>query len=145
MSYRKEYKPEIIRVRLSMPVLVRARCIHCGGFPTQLYYMRNNSLYVTPPRRGTRMGKRRYRMSTGHPSDSPKYFTMNQSSHSTMYKSYRPKLHRTRGSSSSSEFIEYLTCDCFATKWAFAEKSVVNRPEIMNRKARNFFPHKFEY
>jgi hypothetical protein len=146
MSYKKEYKPEIIKVRLSTPILARTRCVYCGGLPEYFYYIWNGGLYYSPSKPKTRMARHSYRMSTDDSDlSSPKYFNVSKASQYTKFKSYRPKLHRTYGSSSSLEYIEYLTCYCFRTKWAFAEKSVANRPEIAMRKARNFFPHKFEY
>jgi hypothetical protein len=78
--------------------------------------------------------------------DDPKFFASTTTfEFPATYNKYRPKLHRTRGAKPTFDVVEFLTCDCARTNWAFSEKAVENRREINQRKARYRFPHKFEY
>lgn len=149
-EFYRTYKPDIIRVRLSTPFLVRTKCKFCNGLPTIYYYVQNPSLWFDPRRVTDQLEfVKKYvkRMGSSHYLyDDPKYFTGEATfGHQVTYKGYRPKLHRTRGVSPHLDIIEHLTCECGRANWAFTEKSVQNRPEIMARKARHRFPQKFEF
>ncbi len=76
----------------------------------------------------------------------PKHYTSaSLMSHNMIHAKYRPRLHRTRGSSAIFDVVDIITCDCMKTTWAFSDKAITNRPEIYCRKARHRFPTKFEF
>jgi len=78
--------------------------------------------------------------------DEPKQFTsVSFLSHDVIYAKYRPRMHRTLGSNAAFDIVEFLTCACMRSSWAFSDKSVSNRPEITCRKAKGRFPTKFEF
>lgn len=144
------YKPEVIRVRLSSPFLARTKCKYCGGAPSIYFYVKNATLWVNPRKMVElfdvirpyirRMGADHYLW------DDPKYFTsISTFEFPLTLNKYRPRIHRTRGAKSTADVVEFLTCDCARSNWAFSDKAVENRREINQRKARYRFPHKFEY
>lgn len=142
-------KNEIVCVRLSSPFMIRAACRHCGGQPILYYYIRNFTNWYNPRKSLDQLSSLRdvYRMimnlhNIGDPKD---YNSTSFFSTSTTYTQYRPRLHRTRGSSATFDIVEFLTCDCMKTTWAFSQKSCQNRPEITNRKARFGYPRRFNY
>lgn len=145
----KEYKPEIIRVRLSTPIMVRTRCKHCMGLPSIYYYLRNPTMWFSPRKAldaSSHIKKLIGLIQQRSPILPPKYYTSaSLLAHNIMYAKYRPKLHRTRGCSAVFDVVEILTCDCMQTTWAFTDKAVSNRPEIACRKARYRFPNKFSF
>lgn len=146
----RTYKPEIVRVNLSTPFLVRSRCKFCAGLPTHYYYIRNATMWYNPRKpidHFKQMTKYVKRMCSDHYlMEEPKYFVeMASFSHPVSYKGYRPRLHRTRGSSATQDVVEFLMCDCGRSSWAFSDKAVKYRPEIVARKARYRFPQKFEF
>lgn len=148
-SYRT-YNPEFITVRLSTPFLARSKCKFCDGAPLIYYYVRNPTLWYNPRRVTNQLQMvKKYvkRLGMNHfMFDDPKYFTETAIfGHTPSYKGYNPKLHRTRGANPTFDIIEFLTCECGLATWAFTEKAVKHRPEIMNRKSRHNFPHKFEF
>jgi len=144
------YKQQIIRVNLSTPFIVKSRCKKCKSNPSIYYYIRNKHLSIDP-RSGLKIFesiKKYYkRMCADHyMMISPKYFTdLGSFSHSVNYKGFLPKLHRARGVNIGSNITEFLMCECGATSWAFTDKAAMARPEIVNRKARNKYPQKFEF
>jgi hypothetical protein len=146
----RNYKSEIIRINLSTPFLVKNRCKECGSHPSIYYYIRNRNLWLDPRRvlKDFDILKKYYkRMCSDHYMMlSPKYFTdLGSFSHQVGYKGFLPKLHRSRGRSIISNIAEFLMCECGATSWAYADKAVINCPEIANRKARSKYPQKFEF
>lgn len=144
------YKPEIIRVNFSTPFIVKSRCKHCAGFPSHYYYIRNPTMWYnvrTVTDRSRKAISHLKRMASDHYLiDDPKYFkNMSNFTHTTTYKGYRPRLHRTRGSRQTQDIIEFLMCECGKTSWGFSDKAIKGRPEILNRKARYRYPQKFEF
>jgi hypothetical protein len=145
----RNYKPRWVRVKLSTPFLVRTKCKACGGSPKIYYYTRNATLWYDARRVVTRFDSLKHLIKRAvgdhYYWDDPKYFTkLSTFTHGISYTSYRPRLHRTRGSNPIFDTVEYLSCECGATRWAFSERASAHRPEITNRKARGRFPHKFE-
>lgn len=141
---------ELISVRLSTPFLARTKCVYCGGPPTTYYYARNTTLWNNPRRVTDQLSfvkKFVKRMSSDHYYiGDPKHFkSAAYFSHSVNYKGYRPRLHRTIGSNPVFDATEYLACDCGQARWAFSEKAILGRSEILLRKSRSCFPHKIVY
>ena len=142
-------KPEIIRVKLSSTFMVRTKCTHCMGGPTYYYYLRNPTMWMNPRKS---MDQRGFltallkSLGAHHMYDEPRFYTSaSMLAHDVMYAKYRPRLHRTRGSSAGQDLVECLTCDCMKTCWYFANKAVAKRPEIVNRKSDRYYPNKFEF
>jgi hypothetical protein len=150
-----KHKPEIIRVSLSTPFLVRSRCKGCGGHPNIYYWIRNPSISLDP-RKGISEHLEaviRYmsRYSTRVISDfyleeKPSSFTkINLFNYNFGPKSFNPRAHKNRGTNMTFEVVEYLTCECGKSAWAFTDKIIKNKPEIFNRKSRFTFPNKFDF
>jgi hypothetical protein len=147
------YKPEIVKVNLSETFMVRSRCKECGKFPSIYYYVKNPPLSIGPTKmKETFSFIKKYvsRMcSDFYLMDSPKSFhTINYFGFQTHFKSYRPKLMKTRSPwnyQPNPEMVEFLTCECGGTTWAFAAKTNRFRAEIIFRKARYKYPQKFEF
>lgn len=57
-------------------------------------------------------------------------------SHPVNYKGFRAKLHKNKGVSPHMDFVDCLVCDCGRTTWAFYQRSISNRKEVVNRKGR---------
>jgi hypothetical protein len=149
-DFYRSFKPELIRVSLSTPFVTKARCRYCKGFPSYYYYARNPTLWYNP-RRITEsfkmMSKYIKRLSNDfHSAKNPRFCTkVSEIFHQVSYKGYRPRLHRTRGSNPTQDIVEYLMCECGRTSWGFTDKSIKGRPEILNKKAYQRFPQKFEF
>jgi hypothetical protein len=147
------YKPEIIKVNLSETFMTRSRCKECSRFPSIYYYVKNPILWYDPAKtKETFAFIKKYvnRMcSDFYLVEEPKSFTTtNYFSFSTGFKAYRPKLHKSRNPWDYNpivEVTEFLTCECGGTTWAFADKTVKHRPEIVLRKARYRYPRKFDF
>lgn len=144
---KKPGKDDVIRIRLSSPFMARACCKYCGGAPLIYYYIRNATNWFNPRKA---IGQLNFlktlvqKLMSIHVFSDPKdYTTISHFSQSFGYAQYRPRLHRTKGSSATFDIVEFLTCDCMKTTWAFSQKSSQNRPEITNRKARFTYPKNF--
>lgn len=146
---KKSSKNDIIRIRLSSPFMVRAACKYCSGGPLIYYYIRNSTNWFDPRKAIGQLAFLRNlarQITTAHIFSEPKdYNVISYFSLGVGYTQYRPKLHRTRGSSFTLDIVEFLTCDCMKTTWAFNQKSIQNRPEISNRKSRFNFPKKIDF
>lgn len=145
-SKSEEFPVEIIKIRLSTPVLARARCKKCGSFPT-IYYVMYNGMTGWEPSRTQRMMYRRMKL---RGIDKTRSITqISDFGQILKFKSYAPTYHKIRGDEFGAEYdfdiVEYLTCKCGQSRWAFSEKAAQHRPEIINRKARSFFPLEIEY
>lgn len=143
------FKPEIVRVRLSFPMMTRARCKFCKGLPSIYYFIRNPIMYTNPKDALNRIEKYRGVLTLigrQPPLYAPKYMqTASPMSHPIVWSKYRPRVHRTRGSNAGMDLVEYVTCECMRSRWAFADQATENRPEIERRKAHHRFPTKFEF
>lgn len=146
---RYDSKPEIIKVRLSTSFMVRARCKHCKGAPEIYYFLRNPTMWFNPRKALDQANyiKQLLEILQKHGfKDDPKHYTSaSYLSHDVIYAKYRPRMHRTRGSNPVFDIVEFLTCDCMKTTWAYSDKAISNRPEITCRKARARYPLKFEF
>lgn len=57
---------------------------------------------------------------------------------------YKSALHQHIGVEEGMHVIEFVTCTCGRTIWAFNEEDGMLRPEIKHRKGRYKYPQKFE-
>lgn len=141
---------EIIVVNLSTPFLIKNKCKECGSNPVTYFYVRNKTLWIDPNRiiQSFDLLKKYYKRmcSDYYMKVSPKYFNdLSHFSYYTLYKSYLPKLHHTRGRDLSPNVSEFLMCECGATSWIFSNLSAKKCPEVVNRKSRYSYPHKFDF
>lgn len=144
------YKPEIIRINISMSFMARTRCKFCGGMP-DYYYARvkpYNFETVQFYKRYTLRNKRwiRRMCNSWYKDYQPRMFDDTyEFSFRLDCLQFRPAINRTRGSEmlERDNAIECLGCECGRSIWAFNQKSVKKRPEITNRKGRYSYPQKF--
>ena len=145
---KRHYKREVVRINLSTPFITRTRCKHCGELPAIYYYIYNTTLWGSPvsiQKMFAMISKRVTRMGTSHylkdnPSD---YSGLSNFSQGTGFRRYIPRLRHTRGINQDFDVTEYLMCPCAKSMYAFTQKSVKGRPEIINRKSRKCYPKKF--
>lgn len=144
----KGYKPEVTYIKLSKPCLVNKKCKHCGGPPVEYWYVRNPTMWFSPRKsldhQATFVQKYWNRFNDDfYLEKEPKNF-IGTSIFSVFYDhSYRPRLHRSRGTNPTFDTVEFLSCDCGKSNWCFSQKAVFHRPEIKHRQARYSFPQKF--
>ena len=141
-------KAEVIRISLSIPFLVKNRCKGCGEHPSIYYFIRNPSLWNDPREGFNKIDKfkmflKRMCMDFYLMDDPSSFDSISLFNHKISYNSYNPKLHKSIGINRSFDMIEYLTCECGQSVWAFYDKSSQNRIEIKNRKSNIRFPNKF--
>jgi hypothetical protein len=144
-------KPELIKINISTPFLVRTRCVECGSSPT--YYLQLKKPFLFAEVQLYLIYSKFYRSYIQRMTENwylyekPKHFiSIKEFSFILDDKHYVPKFFHTRGFPIGRENrVEFLSCSCGATLWAFNQKSVKNRPEIVNRKGRYSYPNKFEY
>jgi hypothetical protein len=125
------------KINLSSTFMVRSRCKKCKSGPLEYIYSNNRSLYII-----RRIPREYARMSTYH------FHSMNLNKvddirdfiYQTSYKGYHPTIYRSRGNRIPHNKKEYMACDCGHTMWAFNVDSVINCPEVFNRKSREYYP-----
>jgi len=147
MKHPYNHKEQINKICLSNPVLMRARCKYCGGFPEEYSYSRfgwntydyrdflNWFIYVQ--HNTSRLCKDFYL--EGNPSD---FHSASFFSYSPRFKSYNSVLHYKRGVA-INWFEESLSCKCGRTLWVFNQKSHKYQKEVVNRKSEKTYPKKF--
>jgi hypothetical protein len=138
---KRNYKMETTTINLSSTFPVRGRCNKCSSLPTNLYRVRNPTLWFDPQKvikRFSYIKKYCDRMCVDYYfTDNPSIFiTVNDFSHCVNYKGYNPRLHKNKGVIALS-FTEFFTCDCGGMVWGVTEKCAQYRPEISNRKSRS--------
>lgn len=150
----KKYKSETIKVNVSETFMVRSRCKSCGELPSSYYYYKNPILFEDVSDVKELFGFIRKYISRlcddFYLADSPTNFVhMSFFGFKLNFKGYNPKLHRTRTPfiqhKQELEITEFLTCKCGKTSWAFSDKTVRQRPEIILRKGRYRYPKKFDF
>jgi hypothetical protein len=138
-------KQEPVRIRLSTPFVGR-KCKHCGEGPTWYWYTRNPTMWVNPRKEMDQFDvyKRFAKFNLDfYLEEEPKYFTRTSAFTYDHHHSYRPRLHRTRGTNPVFDRVEYLSCNCGKTSWAFNQRSGNMKPERKHRRARHNFPNEF--
>lgn len=138
-------KAEDIKVSISSAFIMRARCKYCGDVPTTYFWISNSPLDkdVLEMINEAKFDKNYIKRMGGdwYLYNEPKAFLNNGYFSFTLYgKSYSPKLHKSIGNTydikSRDNITEMLGCECGKSFWAFNNKSVKNKPEIVNRKGR---------
>lgn len=142
------HKPEITKINLSTTFPARARCKYCTEVPTLHYSIREPFLWFDPNRviRSAWIEYIRKYLSKFvndfYIIEEPKNIKTSTIFSYKPDNKYDPKIHKNKGVMSVDNRVEFLTCECGKSVWAFTDKSVVNRPEIVNRKARSTFTKK---
>lgn len=144
-------KPQITKINLSTPFPTRARCKYCGKHPELYYHIREPHLTVDPNQALQGPWMRFIKMIAAFTTDyylsfDPIEFkTVSDFAHKLLGSKYNPKLHKNKGIPADNK-TEYLICGypCGKSIWAFTDKSISKRPEILNRKARTTFPKKID-
>lgn len=147
-KYKKVLREEII-IKLSSTFYARSTCWVCRGKPLYYYRIEEERLYKDHKKdllKFNYIKKNCLRMCEndqflGAPS---KYNDVSFLKFSTSFKKYNPKLHHTRGLKSSN-YKEYLVCECGNCAWSFCYKSNSKRKEISQRQSAYFYPPKFDY
>lgn len=145
-----KFKLELKRVNLSSVFVTRARCKMCSRYPSIYYWTRLPVLWFDPRRvvkihdqckkYWTRMCSDFYLNDSPSSFDKIAYFSFNLRDAGG---SYNPKLHYTKGVHPVFREVEFLTCKCGNTAWAFDDNQARYRMEIVSRKARYKYPYRF--
>lgn len=148
------YKPEIIRINISLTFMAKTRCKFCMG-PPDYYYARVKPYHfesVHQYKRYTMRNKRwiKRMCSSWYKEYQPRGFDDTyEFSFRLDCLQFRPAKNRVRGAdladwaSERDNVVECLGCECGRSIWAFNQKSTKNRPEITNRKGRYTYPQNF--
>lgn len=131
------------KVNVSFTFIKRARCKKCAGEPEHYLYAKNKFCWESPRKQLSvfKWAQKSYKRFcndyylSNKPSD---YKSTHYMSHSAEYKSYSPRLYKNT-INSGFEFIDFLTCGCGYSVWAFFQKSSSERPEIYNRTGKYNF------
>ncbi|SRR5258708_7669090 len=142
-------KKSYVHINLSTPFPVRTRCRYCGKGPEHYYASKTATKWFNPNRikdASKHYQKHIKRMIFDYYLDSlPKDFCfISPFTHTVLYKSYNPALHKKRGIPPVNDYVEFLCCNCGRTTWGFSQKSIGARHEITQRKARYSYPVKFD-
>jgi hypothetical protein len=143
---------ETITVNISSSFFKRAKCKDCGGGPNYYYPLRKPVLWDDPRQllaasKWLRTFIKRL-VEDWYLDATPKYFTeANEFSYSPSDKHFTPTRFRTRGLPTKQEdnVIDVMVCECGASVWWYNQKSVKNKPEIVNRKGKYGYPDRFEW
>jgi hypothetical protein len=141
--------PKFVGVNLSTTFLIRTKCKFCATGPVHYFTGKTTIKWLSPHKaKGNYKFYFKFIKRVNYDyylDEAPKKYTsMSPFTHTPAYKGYNPALHKKRGVSAINDFVEYLCCDCGRSKWVFSQKATKQRPEIVNRKAKNNYPVKFE-
>ena len=129
-------------VSTSYSFISRARCKKCAGRPFHYFFYKTGNLYVCPRQsmdmfnwitHVSRFCNNDYLMD-----DPSKYNSISNFSYPLIYKGYKCKLYNKLKTLPNRMYSDCMSCSCGATLWAFSGLSASERPEIFNRKSRNF-------
>lgn len=144
----KKYVPLVTKVSLSSSFVARAICRQCGEPPIEYYSTGQPTSWVDP--HSARIVFDWYKKyvknlnSFWYKKYQPRHFdSIKEFGLLWIEKSYKPTKHQHIGVERNAT-VEFLTCPCGASVWAFSQKSAANRIEIKNRKARYTYPRKFQ-
>lgn len=147
----KKYREQTVTIKLSTTVLQRTVCKYCGSPPTEYYYVGTPVLYkearnfVELFAWVQKRHKKRFCSSYYLMCEPIEFSNINQFSFCPDFNSYNPRLHNKVGVKATRNIKDCLVCECGKTSWVIANKSMLNRPEICNRKSDREYPKKFKY
>lgn len=132
-----------VQVNVSSTFMIRCRCKRCGKNPSvhRYFYFKNPNYWKSPRKQIERFSYIKKHVKRFcedyYLSNKPsKYTNMSIFSHSPTYKGFNPKLHKNKGVLPFDDYAELITCPCGRTTWSFYQKSILERFEIINRKAK---------
>lgn len=144
----KKWKSQFVRVNLSSTFVTKSRCKECGGCPHEYYRIPQSPYYLDA--RGEqaifdwiktyikRMSSDWYLL------EQPRHFhSIRDFNFYYEEKAFKPALHQCF--IDEAHTIEYLTCSCGRTVWAFNQKIGDDHPDIKHRKSRYQYPQKFAW
>jgi hypothetical protein len=141
-----------INVNVSSSFMARSRCKECGSIPTHAYKSRLPFLWkdvtdIKSSWKWFRQWVHKFNNDWSMMQEEPRIFRdIEEFNFVVDDRGYNPRPHKNRfGPRLSRDYVtEFVGCRCGATVWAFNQKSVETRPEIVNRKGRHSFPRRFD-
>lgn len=146
-------KKDFIKVNLSSTFPLKSRCKYCSSDPKHYYLARTISafqdheviIYINMwiASNHKRMCKDYYL------AEMPRnYNVISNFGHSVDYKGYSPRYHRNskyHNLHANLNMIDYVTCRCGKTRWAFNDTVARYKRETIQRKSRVLFKTKYLY
>jgi hypothetical protein len=129
-----------IKVNLSTPAIMRARCKKCGARPSKYYrlqereFIKDIKVYSSRSLRNKNFIKKMN--SDWHLDFYPSTFhSIYFLSYSPLLKGYNPHLHINNRANSDSHYplTEFLTCSCGQTTWSWKD---INHQDVLEHKHR---------
>ncbi len=146
----KKWKPYVVRVNLSSTFVVKNKCPYCNKSANEYFWVNLPPYYYDPKSSQELFNwiknyiKRIIPSVSWYAKAQPRHFkSLKDFSVYWSEKSYKAALHRNLNIELTDHVIEFLSCPCGRTLWAFNQKDAEERPEINNRKARYKYPQKF--
>jgi hypothetical protein len=150
MKQRKQ-KPSRIRINISSSFRVRTCCKHCQGKPSFIYHIplsfvwKDVADYLAESEYGRTFFTTLPRFVLMR--IEPRLFNgITEFNLILDDKSFSPRAHYTKPmlmTKKPGQFVpltEILSCKCGATTWAFNQRSVIFRPEVVMRKGKYCYP-----
>lgn len=143
------YKKNYVKINMSSTFLAKSICKECGEAPDTYYWINQPSLWINPRSSHAVFAwyKKFFKQINGswYKKHEPRFFhSIKDFSFHWLEKGYKPSLHQHISINQVNNIVEYLSCPCGETVWAFSQKSAETRMEIKNRKARYKYPKRFE-
>lgn len=137
-----------ITVNLSNSFLVRTLCQKCHSSPKNYHCLANPKLLINPNKRYSPKSSIEYiyfMTEDFHQYMKIQDITVSDLNAATFFKSFDPKLHRTRGNHPNNNVSECLTCACGRTAWWFSDRMNKFKPEFSNKKCKYNYPKLFKH
>lgn len=135
-------------VKISSTFVHRARCPKCGGRPAYSVYnyfcVRNLTGWVSL-KQNTDILKwiktyNRRLCDDYYLFGKPSYTkSVNEFSHAVNYKGSKTRLHRNKGITPGNDFIDFISCSCGKSIWAYYTRSSQSRAEVENRTGKYYY------
>ncbi len=135
-----------VKVNLSSTFMARSRCKKCKGLPEFFYHSKLPYYHVSPHSSNlitTFVQNKLKIVSDYYLSDDPSNFNNLSAFSSKSCTAYNARYHISRAPSiyGGSMRIDYLSCKCRSTVWAFKQSTPTE--ESMSKKARTTYNKKF--
>lgn len=131
-------KTEIYKIGLSKTFPMRARCRKCGSLPV-FYYNTCGRMLLKQPL-VARSISAPYR---GNIDIYPQDTRLSDFSYHFAISKFSTRYHKNTKKRKRYNMVEYVTCQCCLTKWAFNDLEFIGKPESYNRKSDRTYPMEF--
>lgn len=137
-------KVNLTKINISSSFLFRACCKKCGSKPTYYWHSMAQRSWKNPRDKINDMAWYRGQIKRIGSSwffiyNQPRYVNKAQDFNFILDKGFSVNLHNSKAPVLESDYvISYLSCECSETSWKFNNKSLEYRPEVFNRKSKNF-------